>query len=150
MVRKSFKAATRETELDFETSEGEVFHARPKLAAGVILKFTDIVAGDDENMKLTDVIKALKDFFKGAIMAEDYDRFIEMLDDPEKGIALDELMDIAGWLAGVYTTRPTGTDSQGTSPTSPTGTDSTDGASPAVLTFSRKEQENSQPVGSSL
>lgn len=149
MVRKTFKAAARDKELEFETSEGEVFHARPKLAAGIILKFTDAVTGDDN--KLSEVIAGMRDFFRGALPPADFMRFNTMLDDPDKGIALDELMDIAGWLAGVYTARPTGTGSPAGSPTSPTGDDSTDGALPAVLTFSRKEPEpTSEPVASSV
>lgn len=138
-MRKSFKAASRDEDLEFETSTGEVFRCRPRMAAGVILKFTDVITDDEENVKLTDVIHGLKDFMKGALYPEDYGRFMKMLDDPDVGIELSELMEIAGWLASTHTSRPTGQDSPDTSSTSPTGADSTDGASPGVTTYSRPE-----------
>ena len=140
-MRKTFKAAARDEELEFETSEGDVFHARPKLSAGVILRFSAAMAGDgDENVSLAEMVVAIQNFFRGALLADDYERFLAMLDDPDKGVSLDELMDIAGWLAGVYSARPTGTDSPAGSPTSPTGDASTDGPSPVVTTFSRKDK----------
>lgn len=149
MVRKSFKAAVRDSALEFETSEGDVFQARPKMSAGIILRFTEVISADDDgNVQLSQIVKGMKEFFRGALEAEDYERFNRMLDDPDKGISLDELMDIAGWLAGVYTARPTGTVSPDGSPTSPTGTGSTDGALPVGTTFSRKEPD-SVPAGSS-
>lgn len=135
-MRKSFKAATRDEVLEFETSTGEVFHCRPRMAAGVILKFTDTIAGENDDVKLADVIKGLKDFMRGALFAEDYLRFMTMLDDPDVGIELSELMEIAGWLASEHTARPTGADSRSTSPTSPTGTGSTGGAYPEGSTSS--------------
>jgi hypothetical protein len=138
-MRKSFKAASRDEDLEFETSTGGVFRCRPRMAAGVILKFTDVMVDEDDNAKLTDVIKGLRDFMRGAMYAEDYLRFMTMLDDPDVGIELSELMEIAGWLATTHTGRPTGQDLPDTSSTSPTGADSTDGASPEATTYSRNE-----------
>jgi hypothetical protein len=135
-MRKSFQAASRDSVLEFETSTGEVFHCRPRMAAGVILKFTDTIASEGDEVKLSEVIKGLKLFMRGALFAEDYMRFMAMLDDPDTGIELSELMEIAGWLASEHTGRPTGADSPSTSSTSPTGAGSTVSVSPVVSTSS--------------
>lgn len=146
-TRKTFKAAVRKDALEFETSSGEVFQARPRQAAGVILKFTASMTGDgeDDNVSIGKIAEALMEFFSKSIKPEDVDRFMKMLDDPDNGIELDEATDIAAWLAGEYTARPTGKDSPQQSQTSPTGDGSTPGASPGVTTYSRTEPSQAVP-----
>ena len=144
VVRKSFRSATTKEPVEFETSEGDEFTARPKMAAGPLLQFAEITTRQDDegnsNLSMTEMVEAIKGFFRHALPGEEWFRFEAMLDDEEKGINVQELMEIAGWLAGIYTGRPTGEGSPSTSSTKADGTGSTDGASPEASTFSRPEE----------
>ena len=69
----------------------------------------------------------------------EYDRFRALIDDPDVAIAIADLAEIAGWLSGQYTARPTQPSSSEESSPTPPGPSSTDGPPAAVLTFSRPE-----------
>lgn len=142
--RKVFKSATRTKNLEFEVSSGEVFHARAKLSAGPVLKFAAMIGKDEDDeaeggaVNISRMADGMIEFLTAAIVPEDRERFTAQIDDID-GITLDELMEIAGWLAGEYAGRPTGTDSDDGSAETPTGPDSTGGVSPTGTTYSRAE-----------
>lgn len=163
MTRKTFGANNRTKPLEFEVSTGDVFHARPKISAGVLLRFAAMTdnGGDEESgVNIGSMAGHMVEFMRKAISKRDRDRFLGMLkldetsedepdvddDEDEPVIDLSELIEIATWLAGEYSGgRPTGTDSENGSPETATGPDSTVGLSPGVTTYSRPDPT---PVGS--
>ena len=161
MTRKTFTSNNRTEPLEFEVSTGDVFHARPKIPAGVLLRFAAMSDGDDDDsVNVGGMATHVVEFMKRAISRKDLDRFLSMLnldenddalpdvdeDDDAPCIDLAELIEIATWLAGEYSGgRPTGTASENGSAETATGPDSTVGLSPGVTTYSRPDPI---PVGS--
>lgn len=164
MTRKTFTSNSRTEPLEFEVSTGDVFHARPKIPAGVLLRFAAMSDGDDDDsVNVGGMATHVVEFMKRAISRRDLDRFLSMLkleenngatepavdedeDDDAPCIDLAELIEIATWLAGEYSGgRPTGTASENGSAETATGPDSTVGLSPGVTTYSRPDPI---PVGS--
>lgn len=162
MTRKTFTSNNRTEPLEFEVSTGDVFHARPKIPAGVLLRFAAMTDGGDEEsgVNIGSMAGHMVEFMRKAISKRDRDRFLGMLkldeieedaaeeddDEDEPVIDLSELIEIATWLAGEYSGgRPTGTASENGSPETATGPDSTVGLSPGVTTYSRPDPI---PVGS--
>lgn len=154
MTRKTFTSNNRTEPLEFEVSTGDVFHARPKIPAGVLLRFAAMSdGGDDDNVNVGGMTTHVVDFMKRAISRQDLERFLSLLkldededadpdgeDADEACIDLAELIEIATWLAGEYSGgRPTGTASGNGSAETATGHDSTGGVSPGVTTYSRPD-----------
>lgn len=145
MSSKTFRVAVQTERISFtlEYLQGgkpasKVFNCRPTVPVGLILQFADIgsMKGEDEKSG-SEALDMIKQLYKAAIVPEEFPAFEALLDDPDAGITVDMYSEIAGWLAGEYTARPTGENSESSPPASSSGTDSTVGASPVVLSYSK-------------
>jgi len=88
--------------LNFKLYEEE-FECYPNLQGKVLL---DIVSGSDENDP-TSVAKTMTDFFVKSLKPESYERFNNLLEDPDRIVTVETLGEITAWLVEVYTARPT-------------------------------------------
>jgi|SRR6478735_727231 len=143
-TKRSFRTAVNTTEIEFDI-DGRVFKCQPQLPAGLIMRFADVTAGDnddDTGASNSNMIAFIRDFLDAAIVPEQRQEMRDLLNDPDVPISINLLLDILTWLAGEYTARPTGESSSPTSSPPSSGQDSTDGHSPTVTTYSRPE-----PVG---
>jgi hypothetical protein len=154
MPRKTFRVAAATEPISFDL-EGPVrgvqnFMCRDRLAAGSLMRFAEMfssISSDPDEKNPTDAkdganaIPAIRDFFDSCLMPEARPRFWDMINSEDEGIPLDTLVEIAGWLAEVYSGgRPTGPTSTPTSEGTSTGAGSP--ATPsAVVTpmYSRSE-----------
>jgi hypothetical protein len=158
MPRKTFRVAIAAEPISFDL-EGPVkgvqnFHCLGRLAAGSLMRFAELFSAiEDESSgseaksgQAAQAIPAIRDFFDSALVPESRPRFWAMINDDDEGIPLETLVEIAGWLAEVYSgDRPTGPSSsdtsEGTSPSDASGGSQSPVATP---TYSRSE-----PVSSS-
>lgn len=118
------------------TVDGEVFHCRPSVPTGLLFRFAARSSG--KNMAGT--VEMLDEFLQSALYPDDYERFVDRLNDDERPFPMNMLTDIVDYLSSEYAggrERPTGQPSSGTPANPSTGDDLTDGASPAALTYSR-------------
>lgn len=115
------------------------FFCRGRVASGAILRLGETIGNEDDDA--ADLIKALRNFFKAALLEDDYKRFNEMLDDPDLAVPIETVNEIAGWLAQEYTNeRPTGRPSPPTSLKESSGEDSTDSSSPVASISSKSRR----------
>lgn len=153
MAFKSFDAAVAErSDAPTFALHGRTFHCVPELPAKVIFRFvsaldtsTDPASSAETSTGAADVLKlidAVDDFFRSALINEDYKVWQVWSDgeDSEHIISITTLTDIATWLAGEYSARPTGGSSPSSSSPTSGGGGSTAGASPTAPTYSRPEQ----------
>lgn len=152
MPRKTFRVAIAaepiEFDLDCPKRGAQNFHCRDRLAAGTLMKFAELFASiedaEDSPQNASsgaEAIPAIRDFFNSALMPENRERFWEIIYDDDEGIPMETLVEIAGWLAEVYSgERPTGPTSSGTSGETSTG----DGS---VVTYSRPDTPTPVPSG---
>lgn len=151
MSSKTFRVATQTEKIEFELEwldpsrqrQSRVFHCRPTVPLQLILDFADMsVKNDDEEGSATGIaaMNMVSHLFETAIVPEEYPEFKALLDDPDVGITVETYSEIAGWLASEYTARPTGQNSENSSPAGSSGNASTDGASVTDLTYFRPEQ----------
>lgn len=139
--RKSFRTQVRTEPIEFDVND-QTFKCRPAIAAGALFKFVDIFGGgddDDEKVSAKMSLHAVLEFFEEVMLPGEYERFRAVIDDPDIAIQIADLAEIAGWLSGQYTARPTPSSSSDQSSPTPSGRDSTDGPPAEVLTFSRPE-----------
>lgn len=129
MPRKTFKTviAAEPIEFDIEAPESHTMHnfkCRDRLAAGRLMKFAEMFSSiqdeaEDKEMSAkqsANAIPAVRDFFNSALTPHAKDRFWALIEDDDEGVPLDTLVEIAGWLAEVYSgDRPTGEPSSSTS-----------------------------------
>ena len=54
-----------------------------------------------------DVSYTVTNFFSKALVQESYERFLKLLDDPEKIVTIESLGEITAWLVEEYSGRPT-------------------------------------------
>lgn len=102
--RKSFTTYNGQVREPIEIEiNGRVFACRPMIPGAVIL---DFMGGIDESAPAT-MVNALRVLFKEAIVEDQYEAWEEFTRDPENNVDLDLLSEIAGYLAEVYTNRPT-------------------------------------------
>jgi hypothetical protein len=141
MAHKVFAVAQATEPVSFDL-EGVNFRCRPRMAAGVILSMAEKLGGgkEDDDESGIEAVKAIRRFFKSALIPQDLKPFNDLLDDDEVAIPLETLTEIVSWLSEVYTARPTGKTSASTSQATSAGSNSTDGASAEVLTYSRSTQ----------
>jgi hypothetical protein len=153
MPRKSFGVAIAADPISFDIEcpvrGARNFHCRDRLSAGTLMKFAEMFSSIEDESEGgptnasagAEAIPAIKDFFNSVLMPEGRSLFWEIIYDSEEAIPLDTLVEIAGWLAEVYSgDRPTGPTSSGTS----AGTSTGDGSpgSPSQLgtpTYSRSD-----------
>lgn len=87
-----------------------------------------------------DTVEELFVFLRSALHPSDVERFFALVDSEEGQIGLEDIGDITGWLAEVYSGgRPTGEPSSTTSSSPSTGDGSTAGASPGAPIYSRSQ-----------
>jgi hypothetical protein len=120
------------------------FHCRPTVPLSLILEFADISIKDDaaEPSSAASGVAAMamvERLYQSAIVPAEYPVFKSLLDDPDTGITVETYSEIAGWLAGEYTARPTGDNSGSSSPATPSGNALTAGVSDTELTYFRPE-----------
>ena len=146
MAGKSFKraAATEDVWFGLPGPDGDEvrFDCLPVLPAGIILDFGTIMGGDDESEEqgMTKIAGGLDNFFRNAIVDEQFAQFQDMIHDKRCGIGLGMLSDVAAFLAEEYSGgRPTGAPSAPTSLKTESGNGSTAGALPVVQTYSRSK-----------
>lgn len=142
MPRKSFRTQVRTEPIEFDVND-QTFRCRPGIAAGTLFKFVDIFGGgdddDDSKVSAKTSLHAVLAFFEEVMLPGEYPKFRAIIDDPDVAIQIADLAEIAGWLSGQYTARPTPSSSSEESSPTPPGQPSTDGPPAAVLTFSRPE-----------
>lgn len=149
MSAKTFRVAVQSDPVEFtlEYTKGpdkdhasKTFHCRPTIPVGLILEFaslSDPDAPDTGGRAMT----LIGDLYKKAIVPDEYEAFENLLQDPDVGIDVEMYSEIAGWLAGEYTARPTGKNSESSSPAPLSGTALTGGVLPVALTYSRPDQD---------
>lgn len=152
MPRKTFRVAIAAEPISFDLEGPESgiqnFPCRDRLSAGTLMKFAEAFGEmeDDENAPQSasagaNAIPVIKDFFNSVIQKEARDRFWAMIYNDDDAIPMDTVVEIAGWLAEVYSgERPTGPTSSGTSAGTSTG-DGSPGSQPQpdTQTYSRSE-----------
>lgn len=89
---------------------GSEFECRPELPGAVLLKFFK----DAADVASVDSIVRLLEY---AIIAEDWPKFEELINDPDRVVRLDKLGEIVSWLveqySGVLPTKPSRPSSSG-------------------------------------
>lgn len=152
MSSKTFRVATQTEKIQFDlewtNGKGEacsqLFHCRPTVPLQLILDFADMSVKDEDEEGTANGIAAMnmvKQLFETAIVPSEFPLFQKLLDDPDVGITVETYSEIAGWLAGEYTARPTGKNSESSSPAPLSGTALTGGVLPVALTYSRPDQD---------
>lgn len=139
MAYREFSLNTNNEPVSFRLGD-QMFMCRPQIAAGVMLKFGRLMASEseDEGSQGLKMLDAVMDFFQAALMPTDYGRFMATIEDPDIAVPLEVLVDIAGWLGGIYSgDRPTGKSFPQQSDKLSSGDDSTVGASVETPTYSR-------------
>lgn len=150
MSSKTFRVATQTEKIEFTLEwtapdgslQSRVFHCRPTVPLELILRFADMStkSEDDEKSAGVAAMEMVKELYAAAIVRDEYAAFKAILEDPDAGVDIATYSEIAGWLASEYTARPTGENSDKSSPPASSGNVSTDGPSAVVLTYSRPEQ----------
>jgi hypothetical protein len=92
---------------------GETFMCRPAVQGFELLRFANEV-GDKPN-------EAILSFFHICMNEAEYLRFQELLEDPDKIVDAQTLGEIAGYLVGEYSARPTKPSSSSSSGQGPIG-----------------------------
>lgn len=138
MGHKAFKRAANLDPVWFTLpgeGDSEVrFDCQPDLSAGLLMSFED-GAQDPEASQMA----AVREFFNAAVVESQQEQFWAMINDRKAPIGISILVEVAQWLAGEYADRPTGQSSASGSQRTTTSGPSTDGASPAVKTYSKPE-----------
>jgi hypothetical protein len=146
MAHKSFKRAQNLDKIEFDIPgpNGTEIHfdCEDEIPSGVIFAFTDVKdTVDVDDTGSADVLGTVLALFEAAIVESQVAQFMELVrtTDKGKGIPVSMLMEIATWLGGEYTSRPTGQSSAGGQSVKPSGSGSTGGALHAVTTYSKPE-----------
>lgn len=146
MSHKSFKRAVHKDKIEFDIPgpDGTEIHfdCEDEIPSGVVFAFTDVkdmVDIDDKDGG--DALGSVLALFDAAIVESQAAQFMELVrtTDKRKGIPMSMLMEIATWLGGEYTSRPTGQSSDDGQSAKPSGSASTGGALHAVTTYSKPE-----------
>ena len=108
MARKSFKGYVSPEVVEFDLEPpngGHTFTVRgvPMIPGSVLLDFLSDTKGDDPGS----LAAAINSILKAAVVPEQWDEFRAYTDNPENGISLEILSEMAGYLAESYSGRPT-------------------------------------------
>lgn len=153
MSGKTFRRAVRSADAKIwfkvDADDGSLIHfnCNDSVPGGIVLAFAgettpDEGLSEEEVLKRqgTSSIAAVKNLFRHAIVKAQQDLFWSMVNGVEGApgvIDMAQLIAIGNELAGDYSERPTGDSSEPGQPRTSTGSPSTDGRSPAVVTYSR-------------
>jgi hypothetical protein len=86
-----------------ESSESVRFKCRRAVAGSRILDFLKDTSEDDPSS----MARAVFGLLESALETSELEGFREFVDDPENGITLETLSEIAGWVAEQFSGRPT-------------------------------------------
>lgn len=95
------KAKEEREPLSFDLYD-ETFNCRPELQGAVVLEFLSAADSDGG-----EAAKQILGFYKHALEPESHERFIALIEDPERIVDLETLTEIVAWLIEEYTSRPT-------------------------------------------
>jgi len=93
---------TNTAPLSFKLYEEE-FYCKPSLQGKVLL---DMVS-NAKNAEAEDVSHTITNFFSKALVEESYQRFLTLLEHPDKIVTIESLGEITAWLVEEYSGRPT-------------------------------------------
>ena len=108
MAKRSFKGYTAESgvEFDLEPPNGGTtltVKGVPMIPGSVLLDFLSGMKESDPG----GLARTVMDVIQAAVVPEQWEEFREFVDDPNNGIGLDTLSEIAGYIAEAYSGRPT-------------------------------------------
>lgn len=89
---------------------GEEFFCHPVIPGKILLRFVKMSNSDDAGQ----TAQAIDEFFKHALVAESYERFEALTNDPERLVTVETLAAIIQWIVEEQSNRPT----QGSEPSS--------------------------------
>jgi hypothetical protein len=126
---KDFGSAPKQD--DFEplsfTYDGQEYECRPMINGTVLLKFVrDADSGEGGKSA-----GALLNLFGDVLLADDFKRFEEYVNDPDTIVEIEKLGEIAAWVVEEYTARPTQASSNSSNGRTRTGGRSKVGSSSA-------------------
>jgi hypothetical protein len=151
MARKVFKASRRaendkigftiepfKLKEDGSTWPNVDFDCQDSISAGALMAFSgeDTPEGTSEQERGRQAIQSTKQIFNESILESQHKVFWEMVAGEHGGLDIDQMMQLAEYLAGEYGSRPTGESSVSGQPATSSSTASTDGASPGVTIYS--------------
>ena len=96
-------ARKRRDPITFTIDDDEFEFDPPKLAGPVLALLDD---SDDDSGR--GALKATWDWLTDGLRSEDVERLRERLADPDDGLDIDTVAEVARWLAGKVSGRPTG------------------------------------------
>ena len=81
----------------------EDFECYPALQGKILLDFI-AQSGSENGADMADTIVT---FFGKALKPESYERFMALVEDPDRVVSIETLGEITAWLVGEYSDRPT-------------------------------------------
>jgi hypothetical protein len=85
------------------TLYGEKFECYPAIQGKTLLLMV-ADADSDDTAKVANIVTT---FFEKTLLPESYERFQDLLDDPERIVTVEALGEITSWMVEQYTERPT-------------------------------------------
>ena len=102
--RKSISARSRMNQDPIELEiDDNVFQCQRNIPGIVLLDFMGNIDEDEPST----MAKALNELIFSCLEEHERERFKTYISDPENGVDIEALSEIAGWLAEQYTGRPT-------------------------------------------
>jgi len=83
---------------------GEEFHCRPQIPGKIMIDLAAKTADEDNAAANAAVIL---DFFKAVLIADSASRFDLLVNDPDRVVTIEQIMEIVSWLMEQYAERPT-------------------------------------------
>lgn len=108
MATKKFKGYVSDDPIliELETPDGSdsrTFKCRRAVAGSTILDFLSDTSDSDPS----GMARAVFGLLKSAIEPSEWEGFREFVDNPDNGVSLEVLSEIAGWVSEQYAARPT-------------------------------------------
>lgn len=107
---KSFKGYVPDVPVtfDLESPDGQrkvTIRCKPSMPGSKVLDFMGNASGTEDFAGMS---RAVRDVLNAAILDEDQPTFWQFVDEPENGISVEALAEIAGWLTETFAgARPT-------------------------------------------
>jgi len=114
MATKKFKGYVSDDPIviELESPEGEsaTFKCRRAVAGSMLLDFLSEASESDP----ASMAKAVFGLLQAAVEPSEWEGFREFVDNPDNGVSLEILSEMAGWVSEQYSARPTGPQSLST------------------------------------
>lgn len=114
MATKKFKGYVSDDPIiiELESPEGDTttFKCRRAVAGSMILDFLSDASDNDP----ASMARAVFGLLQAAVEPSEWDGFREFVDNPDNGVSLEVLSEMAGWISEQYAARPTGPQSPST------------------------------------